>query len=245
MFTLLKKLAQSKSFDTLGIVIVVIAAVSSGYLTETLADVTNWGAWTAFVPFGVISIINSGLSIMSTRLTGRMDNWGNIIGIINVVLSGTIDYILGNKAALLTYPVTFIVYTFAIKKWQQTKKYQAAPALTGAKGVLAICVIFALSFAFSYLTNMIGYGGKFDMLAWIVTLAFGLSLGANILNAMKLTLQWQYWLLYNFVQLGKAAVQGNFANVGKYIYYIINSLAALVFWKAPLSEPAAGEPEED
>lgn len=59
---------------------------------------------------------------------------------------------------------------------------------------------------------------------------FGLSLSANILNALKLTMQWQFWLLYNAVQCVKALTQGNFANVGKYIFYIINSVAALLLW---------------
>lgn len=232
---LLHKIAKSKWFDLLGIAIVVAASIASGYLTETLADVGHFGAWAVFVPFGLISIFNSGLSIMSTRLTGRMSNLGNIIGIINVVLSGTIDYILGNKAAVITYPVTFIIYTFAINKWMKTEKYQASKPLTGTKGILAIMVIFILSFAFSFATNLIGWAdGTSQPLFWIIVVAFGLSLGANVLNAIKLTMQWQYWLFYDFVQLIKAFVQGNFANVGKYIYYIINAISALSFWSNPM-----------
>ena len=41
--------------------------------------------------------------MMSTRLTGRLSNVGNVLGIINTALSGAIDYILGNKAAIITY----------------------------------------------------------------------------------------------------------------------------------------------
>lgn len=33
-----------------------------------------------------------------------------------------------------------------------------------------------------------------------------------------------------FVQLAKAFVQGNFANVGKYIFYIINAFGAQFIW---------------
>ena len=97
--------------------------------------------------------------------------------------------------------------------------------------------------AFSFATNLIGWKNGFQQpLFWIVVIAFGLSLTANVLNAMKLTVQWQYWFVYNFVQLIKALVQGNFANVGKYIYYIINALAALSFWtnlsaKTEIEEP--------
>ena len=100
----------------------------------------------------------------------------------------------------------------------------------GAKGQLIISGIVVGSFAFSLVANYIGYGGKTSFLFWITTVVFGLSLSANILNALKLTMQWQFWFLYNTVQCVKALTQGNFANVGKYIFYIINSVAALLLW---------------
>lgn len=204
---MLQKIAKSKSFDLLGVLIVVAISIASGYLTETLADVTHWGHWTVFVPFGIISIINSILSIYSTRLTGRMNNLGNVVGIANVVLSGTIDYILGNQAAVITYPVTFI-----------------------------------LSLLFSFGTNYIGWtNGLTDPLFWITVIAFGLSLGANVLNAMKFEMQWKFWVLYDFIQLAKAGIQGNFANIGKYVYYIINAIAALAFWRDPLEVTPASK----
>lgn len=60
--------------------------------------------------------------------------------------------------------------------------------------------------------------------------SFALSLVANGLNAYKLTIQYPFWTVYNFVQLAKAFVQGNFANVGKYIFYIINAFGAQFIW---------------
>ena len=168
--------------------------------------------------------------MMSTRLTGRLSNVGNVLGIINTALSGTIDYILGNKAAIITYPVTFIVYTFAIRRWQNSERGKAIEPPTGAKGRAIIAGIVVGSFAFSLIANYIGYGGKTTFLFWITTVVFGLSLSANILNALKLSMQWQFWLFYNLVQCVKALTQGNFANVGKYVFYIINSVAALLLW---------------
>lgn len=227
---MLNKIAKSKWFDLFGVLIVVAISISAGYLTENLDDVTHWGHWAMFVPFGLISIINAGLSIMSTRLTGRLLNSGNIIGIINTILSGTIDYLLGNKAAILTYPITFIVYVVAIKHWQNTEKYKASKPLTGIKGILTIAGIFIATMIFSFATNYVGYQGSINSLFWLTTSIFGLSLGANILNAMKLSMQWPFWLVYNFIQLAKSLVQGNFANVGKYIYYIIAAVASLHLW---------------
>lgn len=227
---MLNKIAKSKWFDLFGVLIVVAISISAGYLTENLDDVTHWGHWAIFVPFGLISIINAALSIMSTRLTGRLLNSGNVIGIINTILSGTIDYLLGNKAAILTYPITFIVYVVAIKHWQNTEKYKASKPLTGIKGILTIAGIFIATMIFSFATNYVGYQGSINSLFWLTTSIFGLSLGANILNAMKLSMQWPFWLVYNFIQLAKSLVQGNFANVGKYIYYIIAAVASLHLW---------------
>lgn len=227
---MLNKIAKSKWFDVFGVLIVVAISIGAGYLTENLNDVTHWGHWAMFVPFGLISIINAGLSIMSTRLTGRLLNSGNVSGIINTILSGTIDYLLGNKGAILTYPITFIVYAVAIKHWQNTEKFKASKPLTGLKGMLTIAGIFVVTMLFSFATNYIGYQGSINSLFWLTTLIFGLSLGANILNAMKLSMQWPFWLVYNFIQLVKSIVQGNFANTGKYIYYIVAAVASLHLW---------------
>ena len=222
--------AKSRYADLFGVALVVAIAIGSGYLSTNLAKYVDWGPWTSIIPLGLISVINVGISMMSTRLTGRLSNVGNVLGIINTALSGTIDYILGNKAAIITYPVTFIVYTFAIRKWQNSERGKAIEPPTGAKGRAIIAGIVVGSFAVSLIANYIGYGGKTTFLFWITTVVFGLSLSANILNALKLSMQWQFWLFYNLVQCVKALTQGNFANVGKYVFYIINSVAALLLW---------------
>lgn len=222
--------AKSRYADLFSVALVVAIAIGSGYLSTNLAKYVDWGPWTSIIPLGLISVINVGISMMSTRLTGRLSNVGNVLGIINTALSGTIDYILGNKAAIITYPVTFIVYTFAIRKWQNSERGKAIEPPTGAKGRAIIAGIVVGSFAFSLIANYIGYGGKTTFLFWITTVVFGLSLSANILNALKLSMQWQFWLFYNLVQCVKALTQGNFANVGKYVFYIINSVAALLLW---------------
>lgn len=222
--------AKSRYADLFGVALVVAIAIGSGYLSTNLAKYVDWGPWTSIIPLGLISVINVGISMISTRLTGRLSNVGNVLGIINTALSGTIDYILGNKAAIITYPVTFIVYTFAIRKWQNSERGKAIEPPTGAKGRAIIAGIVVGSFAFSLIANYIGYGGKTTFLFWITTVVFGLSLSANILNALKLSMQWQFWLFYNLVQCVKALTQGNFANVGKYVFYIINSVAALLLW---------------
>ena len=94
--------------------------------------------------------------------------------------------------------------------------------------IMVVTTIFA--FVFSYYTNKLGYGGQMNTLAYVTTVAFALSIVANVLNAFKLTNQYHFWFVYNLVQLVKAFVQGNFANVGKYIFYIVNAIGALFIW---------------
>lgn len=167
--------------------------------------------------------------MLSTRFTGKLSKWGNYFGIVNTILSGAIDYILENKAAIITYPVTFLIYTFAIKKWKASQ--EGRPNQMSQKQVkLAAIIISIIAFLFAFVTNYIGYEGKMNLLAYVTTIAFALSLIANALNALKLTTQWGFWLIYNFVQLTKAGIQGNFANIGKYIFYILNAIGALFVW---------------
>ncbi|KXW52527.1 hypothetical protein NTPn50_03700 [Streptococcus pneumoniae] len=208
---------------------VVGIAIASGYLNSRLDKFVDWRPWTALVPFGLISVTNVGISMLSTRFTGKLSKWGNYFGIVNTILSGAIDYILGNKAAIITYPVTFLIYTFAIKKWKASQ--EGRPNQMSQKQVkLAAIIISIIAFLFAFVTNYIGYGGKMNLLAYVTTIAFALSLIANALNALKLTTQWGFWLIYNFVQLTKAGIQGNFANIGKYIFYILNAIGALFVW---------------
>ncbi|QBP18087.1 nicotinamide mononucleotide transporter [Acetilactobacillus jinshanensis] len=226
---MLNKIAKSKGFDWLGIAIVILAAYFSGYIFENLDTITHWGGISAFVPFGIISVIASIISLMSDRLVCRIKNLGNWIGLIAVVTSGTIDYLLGNKGAIFTYPLTFIIQGWAIKTWMHSERFKAAKPLHGFRGGVIIVLILIASFSFSWWINALGFTQE-NWLFYTTVLVFGLSLVANIFNALKLTMQWPFWLFYNLVQLVKAFIQGNYANVGKYIYYIVNSLAGLSLW---------------
>ncbi|MDS2893977.1 hypothetical protein RK055_03680, partial [Streptococcus pneumoniae] len=56
---------------------VVGIAIASGYLNSRLDKFVDWGLWTALVPFGLISVTNVGISMLSTRFTGKLSKWGN------------------------------------------------------------------------------------------------------------------------------------------------------------------------
>ena len=127
----------------------------------------------------------------------RQNNWGNFIGILTTVSSGGIDYLFGNHSAVITYPLTFFIHTFA------------------------------LVYLGAYL-----FGGRTDsQFLNLVSLVFGLSLGANFCNALKYEETWLSWVVYNVIQLVKNAVQMNLANVAKYIFYMLNAFVTLLDWK--------------
>ena len=68
--------AKSKYADLFGVALVIAIAIASGYLGTRLDKYVDWGPITPFIPLGVISVINVGISMMSTRLTGRLSNIG-------------------------------------------------------------------------------------------------------------------------------------------------------------------------
>ena len=106
----LKIFATSKWFDLFGVALVVGIAIASGYLNSRLDKFVDWGPWTALVPFGLISVTNVGISMLSTRFTGKLSKWGNYFGIINTILSGTIDYILGHHYLSRHLPHLYLCY---------------------------------------------------------------------------------------------------------------------------------------
>lgn len=231
----LKKFATSIYFDILGVILVVGIAIASGYLGTRLDKFVDWGPITPYIPLGLISVINVGISMLSTRFTGKLKKSGNYLGIINTILSGAIDFILGNKAAIITYPVTFIIYTIAIKKWNESHDGLPNTMSKPRKQLIGLVTTF-VAIIFSATVNFIGFGGQVTWLSWLTTIVFAFSLVANTFNALKIDTQWSFWFVYDIIQLFKAFVQGNFANVGKYIFYIANALGALFIWKDVVDE---------
>ncbi|GMA69144.1 hypothetical protein GCM10025879_03900 [Leuconostoc litchii] len=230
MLILVQKLNRSWLVDILGILIVIFVACSSGYLFNNLTVTAFFSHvhWATYVPFGMISVLSSSLSILSTRLTSRLNKLGNVIGTGNTLLSGTIDFILGNRGAILTYPVSFLINAAAVGGWKHYGK-QRVNRLFDFKKLFVLLIIgtIGLSFGLNYLAFQ-----TLSPLFWLSSTVFALSLIPNIMNIFKIEDQWLFWIVYNIIQLAKALTQGNFANVGKYVYYIANSSVAYPVWRA-------------
>lgn len=228
----LEFLAKSRWMDWIGVGIIVIGASVAGWFGETLGMANkNVPSWATLIPFGIISTLSSCFSLISDRLDARLNKWANWLSLLQTVVAMWIDAMLGNKSAYITYPITFIVYLFAIHNWHKIGEGKTAKPLTGkkAKMVAGFSIIGAI--IFSSITNYIGFQ-SFSWLYCLTTVVFAMSLIANIYSALKLDTQWSYWLVYNFVQLAKNIGQLNVPNSIKYCYYIVNSLAGKAYWLA-------------
>ena len=187
--------------------------------------------WSYFMlgayPLGILSTIGAVFSLLSTRLVGKQNNWGNFIGILTTINSGTNDYLFDNRSAVITYPLTFLITTFGTYNWTTGIKLRDRD--------LGYYIILGVSMVVAYILVFLGFhlfGGRQDWLfANVVAITFGLSLGANFCSALKYKETWWSWVIYNIVQLLKNALQANLANVVKYIFYLFNAAITLIDWR--------------
>lgn len=179
------------------------------------------------IPLGYFSMAAAVLSVLSGRFTAKQNNLGNILGIIIAVTSGTLDYLFGNHSAIITYPVTFGVASFATYKWSTGIKIRKIDTQYYLILVGAMLLAFGLVHLGFYL-----FGGKTGVIFRnSVAMIFGLSLAGNISNAFKYRETWFSWMAYNVLQLTKNILQKNFANVVKYIFYMISAVITYFDWR--------------
>ena len=178
-------------------------------------------------PLGILSTIGAIFSMLATRFTGKQKNTGNVLGAVTTVNSGAIDFMFGNGSAVITYPLTFLIFTFAIKRWAGGEKIKKIDTRYFIVLVISMFIGFALVYLGAYL-----FGGRTEgYFLVIVSVTFGVSLGANICNALKYEQTWLSWIVYNIVQLTKNTIIGNTANVVKYIFYLFNAVITQFDWK--------------
>ncbi|MEM9884602.1 MAG: nicotinamide mononucleotide transporter family protein [Bacteroidota bacterium] len=178
-------------------------------------------------PLGILSIVGAIFSVLSTRLVGKQNNWGNFIGILTTISSGATDYMFGNHSAIITYPVTFAIHNFAFVNWRKGAKIKKRDVWYYLIFAAGIAIGFVLVYLGAYL-----FGGRTDFyFLSLVAIIFGLSLSANFCSALKYEETYGNWMIYNIVQLAKNFTQMNLANVVKYTFYLFNAAVTLVDWK--------------
>lgn len=178
-------------------------------------------------PLGVMSTAGAIFSMLATRFVSKQSNVGNAIGIVTTVNSGGNDFLFGNASAIITYPITFLTHSLAFKRWRDGEKIRKRDRFYWVSISVAMIIAFTLVHLGAYL-----FGGKTDSsFLLIVSVAFGISLGATFSNAFKYQETWVNWMVYNIIQLVKNSMLLNLANVVKYIFYLFNASLTYIDWR--------------
>ena len=235
----LRKITHSKYIDVFGAVLILgvclyrnfhetiyhNGGIQFGIPFSELGDYIAKGAF----PLGFLSIAGAMFSLLSTRLMVRQQNFGNVIWIFTTINSGTIDYLLGNTSAILTYPITFGLALLSTKKWYGGERIKKADTLYFALSALAFVVSYSLVYLGFYLfpsaTDVVSPFFKHS-----IAIIFGISLIGNVGIAFKYEESFFVWFIYNIMQLLKNALQGNIANVVKYVFYMGNAILTYFDW---------------
>lgn len=244
---LLRKLVQSRYLDLFGAGLVVAVCIVRDFLGTSYqgGEVSFGNALSAVLssipegayPLGVMATIGAVISLMSTRLTGKQQNLGNVLNVVASVNSGINDFLFGNGSAIITYPITFFIAGYAVKRWSKGEQIKPIDQRYYLLVVSGLVVAFVLVWLGAYL-----FGGRTETgFLIVVAITFGLSLGANMATAFKYEETWLSWIIYNIVQLIKNLMLANLANVVKYLFYLGN--AAITFgdwkWNRDMTTPAA------
>lgn len=235
--SLVRNLVHSKSIDLFGALLILGTCIVRdfhgtyyingemifGIPISELTTQVKQGA----IPLGIWSTIGAIFSVLSTRLIGKQNNVGNMIGVATSASSGTIDYLFGNHSAIITYPISFFLNSFSVFRWNKGESVRQRDVRYYVIVIVGIILGFALVYLGAHL-----FGGKTEhSFLIVVSLTFGISLGANFANAFKYEETWLSWAIYNVIQLIKNIMLLNIANVAKYVFYLINSAITLVDWK--------------
>ena len=221
----IKSITNSQYLDFIGLAIVLIGSISLGY-QKTTYDFT-WNKITYTFQLGMVSIINVGFSMIATRLVTKKNNLGNFISTCNTLLSGTIDYLLGNAAAILTYPVSFIGNYISFKFWKKGTHLRTIDFIFYRNLVFGFLLSFILNYiGFTYLSK--------DSINWqlffAIAIPAGITFGGTFNNARMYPDNWFLWQIYNVTKLNQNMLQMNWANVMKYSFYFINAILGYITW---------------
>jgi nicotinamide riboside transporter PnuC len=168
---------------------------------------------------------------MVTRLVTKRNNIGNLIGLLTAVNSAFVDYYLGNDAALLTYPISFLGAGISYLYWKRRK--DRIPRKIDAIYFINIGFAFVLGIALNYIgftdflrTPLGDNTAKFAITAIITGITY-----SGILNTPRMYADsWASWQVYNILKLYQNILFGNIAYVAKYAFYLLNASLAWVVW---------------
>ncbi|MBP6072404.1 MAG: nicotinamide mononucleotide transporter [Flavobacterium sp.] len=221
----IKALTNSTYLDIIGLAIVLAASFALGY-HQTVIDFTFQGTNYVFL-LGYVSIVNTGFSMMGNRLVTKKNNFGNLITTCNTFLSGSIDYLLGNAGAVLTYPVTFIGNFLVFKAWKKSKVLRSVDFIFYRNIVLGFFFSLVLNYiAFKYIAQT-----PIDWkLFFAIAIPAGITFGGTFNTARMYPDNWFMWQFYNLTKIVQNLLLMNIANVAKYTFYFFNAILGYITW---------------
>ena len=221
----IKAITNSQYLDIIGLVIVLVGSITLGYHKTEIPIHINSITYT--FPLGIFSIVNVGFSMVSTRLVTKKNNVGNFIGTLNTVLSGAIDYLLGNAAAILTYPISFVGNYVAFRFWKKKR------VLNSIDGIFYRNLFFGM--VLSLILNYLGFTYFSDKpidwkLFFAIVIPAGISFGGTFNNSRMYPDNWFMWQLYNLSKIIQSVMILNIANTIKYVFYLFNAIIGYITW---------------
>lgn len=221
----IKSITNSNYLDVIGLIIVISASIALGY-HNTEYNFSFQGKNYVFL-LGYVSIVNTGLSMIGNRLVTKKNNIGNILATCNTFLSGSIDYLLGNAGAILTYPVTFIGNYLVFKAWKKSTVLRSIDFIFYRNLVLGFVFSLILNYiAFKYLSDK-----PIDWrLFFAIAIPAGLTFGGTFNTARMYPDNWFMWQIYNLTKMVQNILQMNIANTAKYIFYFFNAIIGYITW---------------
>lgn len=225
IITSIKKITNSTYLDFIGLAIVIAASLTLGY-HKTEINFTFQG--TKYIFFlGYVSIVNTGFSMMGNRLITKKNNFGNLITTCNTFLSGSIDYLLGNVGAILTYPVSFIGNYLVFKAWKKSKILRSVDFIFYRNIILGFFFSIVLNYiAFKYIAQT-----PIDWkLFFAIAVPAGITFGGTFNTARMYPDNWFLWQFYNLTKIIQNVLLMNVANVAKYTFYFFNAIIGYITW---------------
>ncbi|MDC1022316.1 nicotinamide mononucleotide transporter [Schleiferiaceae bacterium] len=223
VFLRLKNFLESTYLDIIGVTLVV---GGSFYLGFHKTEVNG-------LPIGWFSTIGVGFSMVVTRMVTKRKNIGNLIGLGTAINSAFVDYSLGNDAAILTYPISFLGAGITYVYWK--RRSNKIPRKIDFIFFLNIGAAFVLAVTLNYIgfTDFLKAPLGEKMSKFIITSAITAITYSGILNTPRMYADtWASWQMYNILKLYQNILFGNVAFVLKYIFYLFNAALAWIVWHA-------------
>jgi nicotinamide riboside transporter PnuC len=165
--------------------------------------------------------------MLATRLVTKKNNFGNLISTCNTLLSGGIDFLLGNIGAVLTYPVSFFGNYFAFKIWKKKQYLNSIDLIFFRNMGIGILLSFVLNYiAFTNFST-----GAIDWkLFFIIAVPAGISFGGTFNLGRMYPDNWFNWQVYNAFKIVQNLMLLNIANTIKYVFYMVNAILGYITW---------------